>query len=82
MTLNKPSSFWSIAAFELFGELDSSLRALALAVGLTSQLLPAIITINPTYGAKKMALQKVIVKRLSPIENFGSMDVLCPKLLL
>jgi P-type Mg2+ transporter len=57
--------------------LDSFLFALALAVGLTPQLLPAIITINLAYGAKKMALQKVIVKRLSSIENFGSMDVLC-----
>lgn len=57
--------------------LDSFLFALALAVGLTPQLLPAIITINLAYGAKRMAKDKVIVKRLSSIENFGSMNVLC-----
>ncbi len=57
--------------------LDSFLFAMALAVGLTPQLLPAIISINLSHGAKRMALQKVIVKRLASIENFGSMDVLC-----
>lgn len=56
---------------------DSFLFALALAVGLTPQLLPAIISINLAHGAKKMAGQKVIVKRLAAIENFGSMNVLC-----
>ncbi len=57
--------------------LESFLFSLALAVGLTPQLLPAIISINLAHGAKKMAEQKVIVKRLASIENFGSMDVLC-----
>jgi Mg2+-importing ATPase len=57
--------------------LDSFLFALALAVGLTPQLLPAIITVNLSQGAKRMAKEKVIVKRLSSIENFGSMNVLC-----
>ncbi|PKN89140.1 MAG: magnesium-translocating P-type ATPase [Deltaproteobacteria bacterium HGW-Deltaproteobacteria-1] len=57
--------------------LESFLFSLALAVGLTPQLLPAIISINLAHGAKKMAAQKVIVKRLASIENFGSMDVLC-----
>ena len=57
--------------------LDSFLFALALAVGMTPQLLPAIISINLAHGAKRMALDKVIVKRLASIENFGSMDVLC-----
>ncbi|MEO0275293.1 MAG: magnesium-translocating P-type ATPase [candidate division WOR-3 bacterium] len=57
--------------------LDSFLFSLALAVGLTPQLLPAIITINLSHGAKRMAQKKVIVKRLSSIENFGSMNVLC-----
>jgi P-type Mg2+ transporter len=57
--------------------LESFLFSLALAVGLTPQLLPAIISINLAHGAKKMARQKVIVKRLAAIENFGSMDVLC-----
>ena len=57
--------------------LDSLLFALALAVGLTPQLLPAIISINLAHGAKRMARQKVIVKRLASIENFGSMNILC-----
>ena len=57
--------------------LDSFLFSLALAVGLTPQLLPAIISINLAHGAKKMADKKVIVKRLSSIENFGSMNILC-----
>jgi Mg2+-importing ATPase len=57
--------------------LDSFLFSLALAVGLTPQLLPAIISINLSHGAKRMAQKKVIVKRLASIENFGSMNVLC-----
>ncbi len=57
--------------------LESLLFSLALAVGLTPQLLPAIISVNLAHGAKRMALQKVIVKRLASIENFGSMNVLC-----
>ena len=57
--------------------LESFLFSLALAVGLTPQLLPAIIGVNLSHGAKRMAAQKVIVKRLASIENFGSMSVLC-----
>ena len=57
--------------------LDSFLFSLALAVGLTPQLLPAIISINLSHGAKRMAQKKVIVKRLASIENFGSMNVIC-----
>lgn len=57
--------------------LDSFLFSLALAVGLTPQLLPAIITVNLAVGARAMAKQQVIVKRLSSIENFGSMNILC-----
>ncbi len=57
--------------------LDSFLFSLALAVGLTPQLLPAIISINLAHGAKRMASAKVIVKRLASIENFGSMNILC-----
>jgi Mg2+-importing ATPase len=56
---------------------DSFLFALALAVGLTPQLLPAIISINLAKGAQQMASRNVIVKRLSSIESFGSMNVLC-----
>ena len=57
--------------------LDSFIFSLALAVGLTPQLLPAIISINLAKGAKRMAQDKVIVKQLSSIENFGSMNILC-----
>ena len=57
--------------------LDSFLFSLALAVGLTPQLLPAIISVNLASGARNMAKQQVIVKRLSSIENFGSMNILC-----
>ncbi len=57
--------------------LESFLFSLALAVGLTPQLLPAIISVNLAHGAKKMAEKNVIVKRLSSIENFGSMNILC-----
>ncbi len=57
--------------------LDSFLFSLALAVGLTPQLLPAIISINLAHGAKRMAQERVIVKRLASIENFGSMNVIC-----
>ena len=57
--------------------LDSLLFALALAVGLTPELLPAIISVNLARGARRMAARKVIVKRLVSIENFGSMNVLC-----
>ena len=57
--------------------LDSFLFSMALAVGLTPQLLPVIISVNLSHGAKRMAQQKVIVKRLASIENFGSMNVLC-----
>jgi Mg2+-importing ATPase len=57
--------------------LDSFLFSLALAVGLTPQLLPAIISINLSHGAKRMAEKKVIVKRLSSIENFGCMNIIC-----
>ncbi|MEH1932273.1 MAG: magnesium-translocating P-type ATPase [Nostoc sp.] len=57
--------------------LESLLFSLALAVGLTPQLLPAIVSVNLARGAKKMAKKQVIVKRLPAIENFGSMNVFC-----
>jgi len=70
----------AIFAINLYLErpvLESVLFSLALAVGLTPQLLPAIISINLSLGAKRMAQAKVIVKRLASIENFGSMNVIC-----
>lgn len=57
--------------------LDSLLFSLALAVGLTPQLLPAIISVNLSHGAREMAQKRVIVKRLTSIENLGSMNLLC-----
>ncbi|TBR23087.1 MAG: magnesium-translocating P-type ATPase, partial [Candidatus Nitrosotenuis sp.] len=57
--------------------MDAFLFSTALAVGLTPQLLPAVISINLSKGAKKMASKKVIVKKLASIENLGSMNVLC-----
>jgi len=57
--------------------LDSLLFSIALAVGLTPQLLPAIISITLSKGSQRMAADGVIVRRLESIENFGSMDVLC-----
>ena len=57
--------------------LQSFLFSLALAVGLTPQLLPAIISVNLAHGARRMSDKHVVVKRLASIENFGSMDVLC-----
>lgn len=56
---------------------DSLLFALALAVGLTPQLLPAIISVNLATGARRMAAKQVIVRQLTSIENFGAMTLLC-----
>mgnify|MGYP003886077741 CR=1 FL=1 len=57
--------------------IDSALFSLALAVGLTPQLLPAIVSISLAQGARRMAARRVIVRRLDAIEDFGSMTVLC-----
>ena len=57
--------------------LESFLFALALAVGLTPELLPMIVSVTLARGAMRMAKQKVIVKRLAAIHDLGSMDVLC-----
>lgn len=57
--------------------IEALLFAIALAVGMAPELLPAIISINLAKGAQMMAKSGVIVRRLSAIENLGSMDVLC-----
>lgn len=57
--------------------IDSLLFAIALAVGIAPELLPAIISINLSKGAETMAKSGVIVRRLNAIENLGSMDILC-----
>ncbi len=57
--------------------MESFLFAIALAVGLTPELLPMVITVTLSRGAIRMSKQHVIVKQLSAIQNLGSMDVLC-----
>ncbi len=57
--------------------LEAFLFAMAVAVGLTPEMLPMIVTVNLSQGALAMARKKVIVKRLNAIQNFGAMDVLC-----
>jgi len=57
--------------------LDSLLFAVALAVGLSPELLPAIVSVTLSKGARAMAERGVIVRRLEAIENLGSIDVLC-----
>ena len=57
--------------------LESFLFSVALAVGLTPELLPMVVSVTLSRGAVRMARKKVIVKQLAAIENFGSMDVLC-----
>ncbi len=60
-----------------YNPLESLLFAIALAVGLTPEFLPMITTVTLAQGASHMAKQKVIVKNLAAIQNFGSMDILC-----
>ena len=57
--------------------LEALLFAVAVAVGLTPEMLPMIVTVNLARGAVAMSREKVIVKRLSAIQNIGAMDVLC-----
>ena len=57
--------------------LEAFLFALAVAVGLTPEMLPMIVTVNLSKGAISMSKKKVIVKRLNAIQNFGAMDTLC-----
>lgn len=56
---------------------EALLFAVAVAVGLTPEMLPMIVTVNLAKGASTMSKKKVIVKRLNAIQNFGAMDVLC-----
>jgi Mg2+-importing ATPase len=57
--------------------LESLIFALAIAVGLTPELLPVIVTVSLSHGAGKLAKKHVIAKRLISLENLGNMDVLC-----
>ena len=56
---------------------EALLFGLAVAVGLTPEMLPMIVTVNLSKGALAMSRKKVIVKRLNSIQNFGAMDILC-----
>src|SRR5439155_1203613 len=57
--------------------LEALLFAVSVAVGLTPEMLPMIVSANLAKGALAMAKHKVVVKRLNAIQNFGAMDVLC-----
>lgn len=57
--------------------IDSLLFSLAIAIGLVPELMPAIVTISLSQGARRMSKLRVIVKRLVSIEDFGNMNVLC-----
>ncbi len=57
--------------------LEALLFATAVAVGITPEMLPMIVTVNLSKGAVAMARRKVIVKQLNAIQNLGAMDVLC-----
>jgi len=57
--------------------LDSGMFALSVAIGLTPELLPVIVTVSLAHGAKKLAKKDVIVKQLVAIEDLGNMEVLC-----
>ena len=59
------------------GWFDSLLFALALAVGITPEILPVIVTISLARGATRMAKDEVVVKRLMSVEDLGNIDVLC-----
>ena len=57
--------------------LQALLFAMSVAVGLTPEMLPMILTVNLSKGALTMSKKKVIVKRLNSIQNFGAIDILC-----
>jgi Mg2+-importing ATPase len=66
-----------INGFSRHNWLEAFLFALAVAVGLTPEMLPMIVSVNLAKGAMAMSRKKVIVKQLNAIQNFGAMDVLC-----
>jgi len=57
--------------------LESFLFSVALAVGMTPEMMPMIIAVTLAQGAKRMTWKKVLVKQLAAIEDFGSLDILC-----
>ena len=71
--------FFVVAVNQLLGRpaIESLLFAVALAVGISPELLPAIVSVTLAHGARAMARRGVIVRQLEAIEDLGSMDVLC-----
>lgn len=70
----------AICAINYFNKhnfMEAFLFSLAVAIGLTPEMLPMLVTINLSKGAIAMSKKEVIVKRLNSIQNFGAMDVLC-----
>ena len=57
--------------------LEALIFSLSVAVGLTPEMLPMIVTVNLSKGAMAMSKKKVIVKKLNSIQNFGAIDILC-----
>ncbi len=57
--------------------LESFLFSIALAVGMTPEMMPTIITVTLAQGARRMTKKKVLVKQLAAIEDFGSIEILC-----
>ncbi len=68
---------FTINALQKGNPIQAFLFSLAVAVGLTPEMLPMIVTINLSKGAIAMSKKKVIVKRLNSIQNLGAMDVIC-----
>ncbi len=66
-----------INGFTKHNWMEAFIFAMSIAVGLTPEMLPMIVTVNLSRGALAMSRKKVIVKRLNSIQNFGAMDVLC-----
>ena len=69
--------FFIIFFFKKSSTLEAFLFSISVAVGLTPEMLPMLVTINLSKGAISMSKKQVIVKRLNAIQNFGAMDVLC-----
>ena len=66
-----------INAIDKHNIMEALLFAVAVAVGLTPEMLPMLVALNLSRGAMKMAKNRVIVKRLNSIQNFGAMNILC-----
>jgi len=77
LTLGLAIGIFSLNAAVGHPLIDSLLFSLAVAIGLVPELMPAIVTISLSQGARNMSKRRVIVKRLVSIEDFGNIDVLC-----